>query len=311
MFDDASCNKEIYAGLMDSLKKENYVYKELQKSDAVKYGRYLIRIKENILHPTVLMKKINTTRGANAVIKSYPQNNNVPNKKKNSNYFCNDRIAIYTAVFGRYDTVKEPIWKPNNCDYYIVTDQDVPSDSEWKKVGVDWKYLDIKDNILQNRYCKMFPHKLPTIGEYKYSIYIDGNIQPITDFTEFVNEMGKLGIALHLHSSRDCVYQEAEACIMSGKETKNNIKKHIDFLKSEGFPEHYGMLECNLIVRDHNSQLMKSIMELWWREFCERAKRDQLSLPYVLFKLGIKVEEIGRLGNNIFMNDALRVLKHE
>ena len=71
------------------------------------------------------------------------------------------------------------------------------------------------------------------------------------------------------------------------------------------------MLECNLIVRDHDDAAMKKVMEMWWEEFCKRSKRDQLSLPYVLFKNGIKVESVGVLGTNIFQNYALRVVKHE
>lgn len=304
-------DKEMYSRFMSALEKENVEYMRLQNSEAYRYGRYIKRIKENIFHPKILVKKVRATQGASKIRKSYPRHDQYKIQDEPNNYFLDERIAIYTAIFGNYDSLLEPAWVPDNCDFFAITDQMVPSTSEWKTVDIDWKNLEIDGNIKRNRYCKMFPHKLPKIREYRYSVYIDGNIKPVTDFTAFVNRLGEYGMGFHLHSSRECVYEEAKVCIYSGKDTKDNINSHTDYLRKHGFPEHYGMLECNLIVRDHDSEVMKRVMEMWWNEFCKRSKRDQLSLPYVLFKNGIKVESVGVLGNNIFQNKALRVVKHE
>ena len=69
------------------------------------------------------------------------------------------------------------------------------------------------------------------------------------------------------------------------------------YLKKAGFPEKYGMLECNMLVRNHTCQEMQQLMEQWWNEFLSsETKRDQLSLPFVLWKNHIRVEQITRLG---------------
>lgn len=51
-------------------------------------------------------------------------------------------------------------------------------------------------------------------------------------------------------------------------------------------------IECNFIVRDHSSsKLCAEIVEDWWKVFNWFAKRDQLSLPFVLYKRKIRVDE--------------------
>ena len=311
MYSNKCRDKEMYNHFMLALEEENAEYIKLQSSEAYRYGRYIKRIKENFLHPAVLAKKIKATREANRIKRSYPRHEKKKVQKNENDYFLDDRIAIYTAIFGNYDSLLEPTWVPDNCDFYIVTDQPIPNESEWKLLDIDWKSIGINGNVKRNRYCKMFPHKLPVIKDYKYSIYIDGNVKPVTDFSAFINRLDEDGMGFHLHSSRDCVYEEAKVCIYSGKDTKESINAHMEYLRKQGFPEHYGMLECNLIARSHENPVMKKVMEMWWNEFCARSKRDQLSLPYVLFKNGINVESVGVLGNNIFQNYALRVVKHE
>ena len=47
--------------------------------------------------------------------------------------YTGKRIVVYTSVFGNYDTIAEPLYCDPNCDYYIITDQEVPGNSIWKK----------------------------------------------------------------------------------------------------------------------------------------------------------------------------------
>lgn len=38
-------------------------------------------------------------------------------------YFSKERVVIYFWVFGDYDLLQEPLFKPENCDYFIITNQ--------------------------------------------------------------------------------------------------------------------------------------------------------------------------------------------
>lgn len=76
-------------------------------------------------------------------------------------------------------------------------------------------------------------------------------------------------------------------------------------------PKNYGLLQCNIIVREHNNPLCIKIMEEWWQEFQKYSKRDQISLPHVLYMNNVKVEQVGILGNNVYMNPSFRILLHK
>jgi len=47
--------------------------------------------------------------------------------------YTGKRIAVYTAIYGNYDTIPEPLYADPMCDYYIFTDKDIPEGSIWKK----------------------------------------------------------------------------------------------------------------------------------------------------------------------------------
>ena len=225
-------------------------------------------------------------------------------------YFSEDRIAVYTVIFGKYDEILEPYCSPDNIDYYIITDQEFDSlKSKWEKVDISAFKSKIKNmsSSEKNRYFKINPSLV--FKDYKYSIYIIGNILVVSDFTELINKIGLFDIATHTHNSRDCVYEEAKAVLAAGKEKKKNIDIQMKAYRDAGMPKKYGLMECNIIARRHTEQCSK-IMWQWWEEFQKFSKRDQLSLPYVLFKNGIDVSDVATLGVNVLQNPALRWLPH-
>lgn len=201
-----------------------------------------------------------------------------------------NRIAVYTSIFGDYDSLKEPAYTPENCDFFIFTDQEIRPDSHWKVISA--KYPDmINTNTMKNRYVKMMPHQL--FDAYDYSIYIDGSVQITGDFTQVFEHINrKIGIAMVAHSARNCVYDEIDACIMMNKAPRKVLKDHKSYLESNGMPPKYGLVEGTVIIRAHHSPVCQKIMNDWWNEFLLHAKRDQLSLPYVLWKNQISITDI-------------------
>ena len=230
--------------------------------------------------------------------------------KKDVNYYSKDRIAIYTVIFGSYDILYDPVFLPDNCDFYIITDQSVPTSSKWKKLDINLKNSNIANfsSIEKNRYYKMHPHLL--FPEYKYSLYLDGNINVISDPTEFLSKISKHGIAVHNHFRRKCVYDEIESCKKNEKTDSKILLKHQKFLEENGMPRDYGMLELPIILRKHHNSKCIEIMEDWWNEYSLYSKRDQISFPHVLFKKKIRTNELSTLGEDIYSNYAFRKIKH-
>ena len=125
-----------------------------------------------------------------------------------------------------------------------------------------------------------------------------------------VNKIGSCGVAIHKHGKRDCVYDEVNTILAMKKDTKENLEKHIEFLKKIGFPKHYGLLECNIIAREHFNPTCQKLMDMWWQDFMTLSKRDQMSLPSVLFRNDIPVSEVGVLGTGVENDHAIRVEGH-
>ena len=227
-------------------------------------------------------------------------------------YFSDARIAVYTVILGGYDTVCEPRCAPDNCDFYLISDTAAPAE------GSVWKQMELPEAVRErirdlspaaaNRFLKMLPHLL--FPGYAWSVYLDGNLQLVTDPTEFINRMNPQGAMFHKHVSRDCVYEEANAILVQKKAPEEAMAELTKFLRAEGMPEHYGLLECPVIVRRHHQPECLRLMEAWWEMFERFPYRDQMLLPYVLWKRGISTEELAGLGDNVRRCPSFHRYKH-
>ena len=219
------------------------------------------------------------------------------------------KIAVYTCILGNYDQPQEPQFIPGNVDYILVTDGDFPANSAWK--GIDVRSIrDVPDHDPSrvSRYVKCHPHLF--LDEYDYSIYIDGNIKTIGDMRYLIHLLNPCGFIASLHRHRDCIYDELEQCVRLRKDDPQAMRRQIEVYQNSGMPKHYGLIEANLMVRDHHNPVCREIMERWWREITQHSRRDQLALPFVLWQMGIPVGRIGRISNDVYQIPSLRIQLH-
>ncbi len=212
--------------------------------------------------------------------------------------------AVYTCITGGYEEPSEPIYK---CvDFFLFTDRiENKKDSSWNYRIIDEKEL-IGNQI--NRYYKMNPSRV--LPSYRFTVYVDGNVQVVSDITVLFEaaQKSKCGIAMHKHSQRECAYVEAEVCILYKRGNIDAIRRQIEKYRKEGFPDNFGLCEATIIVVDNYNPISKQILDAWWDEFTKSGSgRDQLSLPYVIWKCGYKMEDIGFLGDNLMFNPKFRV----
>ena len=133
----------------------------------------------------------------------------------------------------------------------------------------------ISDNRDKNRYCKMHGYKI--FPQYDYTIYIDGYC----------------GLGMARHPFRDCVFEEGIAVVAAGKSDETEIKKLLHKYANEGMPRNFGLFECGILVCDTSNRMGIDILESWYEEYMSHHLRDQLSLPYVLWKKGLPLRTIG------------------
>jgi hypothetical protein len=201
--------------------------------------------------------------------------------------------VIYTCITGKYDQLNDskfihPEWK-----YVCFTDDPTIKNKNNSSWTIRPIVFDRMDNVRNSRWHKLHPHVI--LPEYDRSIFMDGNINIISDgiFQDIdiaIKKNRKLSIGKH--ASRKCIYDELDACMKFEKDDPEIMKKQIDRIKKDGFPENYGLFENNIIYREHNDKDVIKIMNDWWWWIENYSRRDQLSLTYVLWKNNFQISPL-------------------
>lgn len=199
-------------------------------------------------------------------------------------YEVNSKVVIYTVQFGNYDNLYDPLYVNDNVDYYVLTDSEHINSNVWKKKNVI-EYIK-KNNLLTSLECARFfkthPHLL--FPEYDVSIFVDANIQIVSDVTPLISLLNNNFIAVHKQPGRNCIYQEATEIVIQKKAKYKDVMNQVGFYKNEGFPKGFGLFQTNVLIRLHNDINCIKVMEDWWHEMTKFTKRDQLSFTYVFWK---------------------------
>ncbi len=206
------------------------------------------------------------------------------------------RVAVYTCVTGGYDSVKEPLAKEENCDYFLISDRRYPELKTYRQLDTaDIVPGRIRGNAEKNRWCKMHGDRI--FREYRYSIYLDGSLRLVRPVSHYIRKIGRCGIALHKHPHRNCIYEEGLRLIAGrrGTVSRQGLKEQMTQYWKEGMPREFGLFECTMMARDHWNCAGGRVMRQWFEEYEKGEKRDQLSFTYILWKNGISPDAVGIL----------------
>ena len=244
-------------------------------------------------------------------------NANIPHSKSDYDYGelkseeLNKKFVVYSCITGNYDNIEEPLFLNKNIDYILFTDNLNIKSKNWIIKPIPKDIQKLNNNVLINRYIKFKPHEI--FSKYDYSLYVDGNMQVISDIRNMIHRINnKSGLAFHYHNSRNCAYDEAKVCLLTKKGNADSIKKMMATFQKNGFPSKFGLYEANIILCDLKNKNASTILNLWWDEFMlSNAYRDQLILPYAVWKLNFKFQDIGCLGHNVNKNPKFKKLLHK
>lgn len=214
--------------------------------------------------------------------------------------------AVYTAVTGNYNILRDPEFVSEGCDYVAFVDNPaVYKSSVWdvREIPV-WD----PDPIRASRSPKILPHLY--LPDHQISLWVDANFRIVGDLAVLANEMHRnSGICFFEHpEGRSCVYEEAEACVKLGKAEPLEIGYQINHYRARGYPPGNGMVAGGCILRRHHEHRVVDLMEEWWREYSMWSARDQLSFPVAAWT---KKANYGLMRGNIRNNDWLVWHAHE
>ena len=181
-------------------------------------------------------------------------------------------------------------------DCVLVTDDlSVLSRKGWQVVHVQ------KTNRpkFQQRRLKACPHKVPVVQDYKYSLYIDGNLKRSSNVNAFLIAMhriltpllsGTVPLVCFMHPVRNSAIQEAHEIRRAKLCSNVSLDRALSFHKSQNRQGAFQLTETNVLARAH--QLPKVIaMGETWIHLMEQVKchRDQLFFDFSRWKLNVPV----------------------
>ena len=207
------------------------------------------------------------------------------------------RTVVYTAIFGKRDTLRDPEYVPEDCDFVCFTDQSFSS-SVWDVRRVE---PECDEPVLSAKVYKVLPHRY--FPDYEQSIWVDGNISVQGDVHALLNSaLATTNFAAFDHTrnvdSRDCIYDEAEEVlelITQGRMKHVDpevLREQVATYKRAGYPEHKGLITAMILLRKHNDPKVIETMEAWWREIERYTQRDQVSFNYVAWKHNLPITYI-------------------
>ncbi|MDB1123716.1 glycosyltransferase domain-containing protein [Vibrio algarum] len=207
--------------------------------------------------------------------------------------------VVYTVISSGYDRLRAVPSPQRDIDFFVISDDNIDVPEGWKLIEKEKQ----KDPILFNRFYKINPYTLFT--DYDYSIYIDSHLEVTSDLNPLFDDCIKSekGIAMYDHPERDCAYEEAEKIKELGYAHYGLVNRQMNRYRAEGFNRLF-LKQANIIFRSHEDNGVIHAMEIWWEEFINGARRDQLSFAYSCLKSGCDVLALGRhdawYGNKYF-----------
>lgn len=241
-----------------------------------------------------------------------------------------NRTCIYTAIINGYDNLKAQPPQSIGCDYILFTDKPYkfPRESMWEIRQIrSGRQKKKNGEAMLSRYPKILSHmffaappkdpvlrlwqSLCGLKHYEYTIWIDGSAQILTSnfAQEVISCLKEYQLAMFLHPERDCIYDEA---LILENDLRFKGKGHpflqqVESYHKEGYPKHNGLMACGVIVRNTRTTQISKIEKHWWNEVNKWAHRDQLSLPYVLWKNNYGWDKIEL---NLWQNHLIRFSPH-
>lgn len=218
--------------------------------------------------------------------------------------------AIYTCIVGGYDNLAQPEVIDDSFDYILLVPKGQKSVD---RLGVwtirEYDYIGA-DNTITSRYPKMNSHLV--LPEYEYTLWMDGNLiivdQHFYDSVNLCIDSGSDYAGIK-HPLRDCVYDDAVACMHAMRDSFNHIIHAVNFLINQKFPRHYGLMENNVILR-RNDDKVNEFNELWWNLYLNYPRRDQFVAPYCFCQLKLIPSLILPDGENAKTIPWLRYVEH-
>ena len=214
--------------------------------------------------------------------------------------------VIFTAVFENYDKVFPALHNVRGVDCVLFTDSPSLRVAGWRTLPVDIRAF--ASGKAANNHYRALAHWY--LSDYDTSLYIDGNVRVIRPTLKLFSEFEASGADLGIfpHPERNTVSEEIAACAVLGLAEEDVMRAEYEANADDGFGDDFGLFDCSIDFKNHTSPRLHAAMEHWDRLFQHYKTRNQLSLPYIIWKYGLIVHRMA--GNSRKAHDTFHFYPH-
>lgn len=213
-------------------------------------------------------------------------------------------IVVVTAAFGGGLDLLAPDFVAPDVQYVAYTD-DPKLESRWWQVKLVPPDPSVTPRFQAKRY-KVLTHELFPYAEH--SLWVDSTFSLAVDPRYLVEaSLQKTDLALFSHPWRDCIYEEADACIADGLDLSERIRGQMERYRAAAYPARNGLAACGILLRRHTPAIA-ALNRAWWTEIVRHSVRDQLSFDYVCWRLGVRYR---KLAGGYYDNPYFRYRRQE
>ncbi|WP_238097021.1 glycosyltransferase [Vibrio cincinnatiensis] len=313
--------------LIRNKNKEIYRHHQVISEQQLRLNRFYVRGVEKIAATIgrVPYSKRVYVKGKNILFKCVDQIQSILRRKLSKEFWSFDsdeiarleahrnseskrRFAVVTAVYGDYDALMLPKSIDERFDYYCFSDIGRETFGLWKLCSAP--YYD-SDPTRVARFVKTHLHTL--FPNYDVVVWCDGNVRFDYRLGNKVEEFDRSNFELSLvrHPLRNCLYDEAEACIERGKDSVDKIRNQIERYKKKGFPRNYGMYETNLYLVKPKYEKVHDFYRIWWHELKVGSRRDQLSVTFALQQSEVHCNDLFDTGYSVRNSEGFEIFEHK
>jgi hypothetical protein len=196
-----------------------------------------------------------------------------------------NKITIVTAAYigNERDTViLSPQTVYDNVEYIVYTNDPDLNVFPWKPI-VD---TSIDGMRMSARHKKTQLSKLHPSSDY--FIWIDSYFKINKDPNDLITKyLINHDIAVLPHPERNNIIEEANILLQWKPEQSIGLQEQIDFYYTERYVP-ISLYETGIMIQ-RNTKKIQLMQDLWWYQLQNYCIRDQISFPYVTWKLGISV----------------------
>lgn len=190
-------------------------------------------------------------------------------------------VVVCTALADDYERLLPPAFLNDGWRYVCYTDSATVDSEIWESRRIPF---DDPDPVRRARWVKL--HLPELFPDAEWVIWMDANIVIVSDLSGLLDR--KEALSLIPHPVRSCPYEEGVTCVKAGKDSAETIERQLSFYRSERLPANSGLWETNVMLVKPSDKSVGKVFADWWDELDRHSRRDQISLPYVLFRNGLK-----------------------